>query len=79
MEIKTKLKKIFGTDSVEENRKFYDECIHNLRSRLLGALIHSELGSKTKRHMLVQGLCPVWYSKRVLRRGQEALANDKME
>lgn len=70
---------IIATDSVEENRKLYDECIHNLRSRLLGVIIHSELGSKTKLHMLVRGLFPVWYAKRDLRRSQEALANDKME
>lgn len=70
---------IIATDSVKENQDLYDECIHNLRTRLFGVLVHSELGPKTKAHMLVQGLFPVWWAKKDLRNNQAALANDKME
>lgn len=70
---------IIATDSVKENQALYDECIHNLRTRLFGVLVHSELGLRTKAHMLVQGLFPVWWAKRDLRNNQAALANDKME
>lgn len=70
---------IIATDSVKENQALYDECIHNLRTRLFGVLVHSELGPRTKAHMLVQGLFPVWWAKRDLRNNQAALANDKME
>lgn len=70
---------IIATDSVKENQALYDECIHNLRTRLFGVLVHSELGPRTKAHMLVQGLFPVWWAKRDLRNNQAALENDKME
>mgnify|MGYP006886215076 CR=1 FL=1 len=70
---------IIATDSVKANRTLYDECIHNLRTRLLGVLIHSELGPRAKARMLIQGLFPVWWAKRDLRNSQVALANDKME
>ena len=70
---------IIATDSVKENQALYDECIRNLRARLFGVLVHAELGPRTKAHMLVQGLFPVWWAKRDLRNNQVALANDKME
>ena len=70
---------IIATNSIEENRNLYNECIHNLRSRLLSVTIHSELGPKTKVRMLIQGLFPVWWAKRELRKNQAALAKDKME
>ena len=70
---------IIATDAVKENQALYDECIRNLRTRLFGVLVHSELGPRTKAHMLVQGLFPVWWAKRDLRNNQVALENDKME
>ena len=70
---------IISTGSVKENKDLYDECIHNLRTRLLGVIIHSELGVKIKVHMIVQGLFPVLCAKRNLKKNQMALANDIME
>ena len=70
---------IIATDSIKENQALYDECIHNLRTRLLNVLIHAELGPRTKVYMLAQGIFPIWWAKRELRKNQAALDNDKME
>lgn len=70
---------IIATDSVDENKERYNDCLNNIRKRLPEVLIHSELGLKTKTKMLLQGLFPVWYAKRDLAKQQEALVNDKME
>ena len=63
----------------ERLRSYQILIIRNLRTRLFGVLVHSELGPRTKAHMLVQGLFPVWWAKRDLRNNQVALENDKME
>ena len=68
-----------GTNAMENIRYIGETRIHNLRTRLFGVLVHSELGPRTKAHMLVQGLFPVWWAKRDLRNNQAALENDKME
>lgn len=70
---------IIATDSVEENKDRYKDCLKNIRKRLPGVLIHSELGPKTKLHMLIQGLFPVWTAKRDLAKNNQGLANDVME
>jgi hypothetical protein len=70
---------IIATKSISENRKLYDECIHNIHSNLVKVLIHSELGLKMKLKMLVQGLFPIWWAKRDLKKQQAALKADMME
>ena len=70
---------IIATNSVDENRIRYDDCVKNIRSRLLGVLIFSKIGLKTKAKMLLAGLFPVWWAKRRLCKVQECLAKDTME
>lgn len=70
---------IIATNSVDENRIRYDDCVKNIRSRLLGVLIFSKIGLKTKAKMLLAGLFPVWWAKRRLCKEQECLAKDTME
>lgn len=70
---------IIATDSVDENRERYKDCITNIRVRLPKVLIYSELGLKTKLRMLVQGLFPVWWAKRSLRKEQVEREKDTME
>lgn len=70
---------IIATDSVSENKGLYEDCIKNMRSRLLKVLIHSEVGIKTKLRMLVQGLFPVCFAKWDLKKQQDALKADTME
>lgn len=70
---------IIATNSKKENETLYTECIHNIRSRLFDVLIHSELGPKTKIKMLIQGLFPIWFAKRDLKKQKEELQKDRME
>lgn len=70
---------IIATDSVSENRGLYNECISNIHSRLFGVLFHSNLGLKTKIKMLVQGVFPVKWAKRDLKKQQINLKKDIMK
>ena len=68
-----------ATDSIEENKQLYEECIKKLRSMLLSVIIHSELGMKMKTKMLVQGLFPVSWAKRSLNKQLKEFKLDSME
>lgn len=70
---------IIATNSQDENHDRFEECKKNIRKDLIYVLVHSELGLKTKMRMLVQGLFPVWFAKRDLRKQRAALAKDTME
>ena len=70
---------IVATDSIEENKQLYEECIKTLRSMLLSVIIHSELGMKMKTKMLVQGLFPVSWAKRSLNKQLKEFKLDSME
>jgi glycosyltransferase involved in cell wall biosynthesis len=71
---------IIATNSQQENKKLYDDCLKNIRIRLPRVLIDSSYFSfKGKIRMLIQGLMPVIYAKRDLQKQREALANDTME
>ena len=70
---------IIATNSQDENHDLFEECKKNIRKDLIYVLVHSELGLKTKMRMLVQGLFPVWFAKRDLRKQRAALAKDTME
>lgn len=70
---------IIATDSVDENKERYKDCIREIRTRLPKVLIYSELGLKSKIKMLIQGLFPVWWAKRSLKKEQAERALDTME
>ena len=70
---------IIATNSEKENQKLYRECKENMRKRLPGVLAHSALGPKLKARMLIQGIFPVWWAKRDLKKQTEALKADRME
>ena len=71
---------IIATNSQQENKKLYDDCLKNIRKRLPRVLIDSSYFSfKGKIRMLIQGLMPVIYAKRDLQKQREALTNDTME
>lgn len=70
---------IVATKSILENNALYKECIHNIRTRLMDVLLHSELGVKTKIKMFIQGIAPVWWAKRDLKKQQVAFKADTME
>lgn len=70
---------IIATDSVDENKERYKDCIREIRTRLPKVLIYSEFGLKSKIKMLIQGLFPVWWAKRSLKKEQAERALDTME
>ena len=70
---------IIATNSIHENNKLYNECIYNMRARLVGILLHSELGIKTKFKMLLQGVLPVLWAKKELKKQQAAFKADIMK
>lgn len=70
---------IIATDSAEKNKDRYLDCKKNIKNRLIGVLIHSELGIKEKLRTLIQGLFPVWYAKRDLVKQRAALKADRMK
>lgn len=70
---------IIATNSKNENFGLYKDCIRNIRRRLVSVLIHSEVDLKMKVKMLVQGIFPVMWSKRELRKAKNALEKDTME
>lgn len=70
---------IIATNSVSENEELYRDCICNIRTNLGKVVIHSELGVKTKLGMIIQGLFPVWWAKRDLKKQKAAFQADTME
>ena len=70
---------IVATDSIEENKQLYEECIKKLRSMLLSVIIHSELGMKMKTKMLVQVLFHFSWAKRSLNKQLKEFKLDSME
>ena len=70
---------IIATNSVNENKKLYEDCIYNLRTSLRKVVLHSELGVRIKMRMILQALFPIWWAKRDLRRQKLALQADTME
>lgn len=70
---------IIATDSAEENRERYKDCLKNIRKRLPEVLIYSELPPKTKLKMLIRGMFPVWCARRDLDKQKKALQADTME
>lgn len=71
---------IIATNSQQENKELYDDCLKNIRKRLPRVLIDSSyFGLKGKMRMLMQGLMPAAYAKRELQKQREALAKDTME
>ena len=72
-----KLFLIIATGQEDEYAELYRDCVKNLRRRLPGVLLCSEFGPKAKIRMVVQGLFPVQWAKRDLRREAEARERDQ--
>lgn len=70
---------IIATNSIKENYELYKMCIHNIRKNLFNVIIHSELGIKTKLKMLLQGIAPVWWSKKELKHQKQEFERDIMD
>lgn len=70
---------IIATNSKNENREIYDECKRHIRLDLPKVLLHSELGIKAKLKMAIQGVVPVWWAKKDLKKQMIALKADIME
>lgn len=70
---------LIATDSVRQNKQLYEDCIKNMRARLLNVLVYSEFGIKTKLRMLLQGLAPIGWAKRDLHKQKIALKEDIMD
>lgn len=68
---------IIATCQEDRYAERYRDCIKNIRRRLPSVLLKSELGPKQKASMLIQGLFPVWWAKRDLRRETEARKCDQ--
>ena len=77
------LRMILATNSVEENKELYNDCIKNIRHRFFSVFIKSEWalggGVRGKLSMLKLALFPVSVAKRTLEKAAKALAKDTME
>ena len=76
------LKLIVATDSIEQNKEMYRDCIKNIRWRCLGAILFSEfafVGARGRVSMILDSLFPVRRVKRRLAIAAKALAEDTME
>lgn len=70
---------IIATNTQNKNKKLYDDCKRNIRSRMLSVILHSEFPVKSKVKMFIKGLFPVLTAKKELRKEKEALKADTME
>lgn len=70
---------IIATNTQNKNKKLYDDCKRNIRSRMLSVILHSEFPVKSKVKMFIKGLFPVLTAKKELRKQKEALKADTME
>lgn len=71
---------IIATDSKAEHRQLYDDCLTNIRRKLIPVLARSPgLRLRTKCSNLLQGLFPVWFAKRRLRIEKAELEKDLAE
>lgn len=70
------LKLIIATNSENEYKKEYEDCLAGMKKSLLDVLIHSEVGPKSKLKMLYMTLFPVQYAKKSIKSEQEALKKD---
>ncbi len=70
---------IIATNSKKENLALYKDCLKNNRKLFISANLKADLKSKTKIKCLIQGLFPVLFAKRALKKQQKALKKDLME
>lgn len=57
----------------------YLDCIKNIRKMLFKVMSTSEVGINTKIRMLMQGMFPILWARKRLKKEVVALKNDKME
>lgn len=70
---------IVATKTEKRNRELYVNCIKNIRRRLPGVVMNSEISFEKKLKMIYVGLLPRTCAKRQLKLKAKGLANDKME
>lgn len=67
---------IIATNSKKENYALYKDCLKNNRKLFISANLKADLKIKTKIKNLMQGLFPIWFAKRTLKKQQKALKKD---
>lgn len=67
---------IIATNSKKENYALYKDCLKNNRKLFISANLKADLKPKTKIKMMIQGLFPVWFAKRTLKKQRKALKKD---
>lgn len=70
---------IIATNSKVDNKKLYYTCKKNIRRRLLGVLLHSEVPIKDKIKMLLIGISPESVALIDLKKAQISLKKDSMK
>lgn len=73
------LKLIIATNTKEENKSEYENCLLNLRKMMLKVFIYSKVSFRQRIRILITSLVPVYYAKRSIRISQKALAKDVMK
>lgn len=70
---------IIATDTIEENKMLYYDCLKNIRKRILKVVFQSDLNCREKAHIILMGAFPKHYSYRRLKKEKISLKNDNME
>lgn len=70
---------IIATNSQKENSDLYRECLKQIKRTMFPVILKSDFGFKTKVHMLLEGLFPVFIYKNRVKRNIKLLKKDKME
>lgn len=73
------LKLIIATNSQDELKDLYKECIKNIRTRMFNVLIHSKVPLKEKIKIFLASLIPVTFAKLKIKKEINGLKKDKME
>ena len=70
---------IIATNSIEENKTLYNDCLKNIRRRLPRVLVESDFGPRNKAKMLFTGIFPRTKAKIDLKNQLQARSKDHME
>lgn len=73
------IKLIVATDTLEENKYLYNNCIKDIRKMMINTFIKSRVNIKEKVKIIVQSLFPVLCAKYFLKKEKKALTIDTME
>lgn len=70
---------ILATNSEESYMEEYRKCLIEIRRMLPNVILQSDFPMRSKVKMVVQGLFPKLYAKRIINNQKRDLSNDKME